>query len=128
MSKKKASEIFSHSLHFSRVVLTLVVSKTFLSLTLVGNIIILGISYILYLIEKGVNPVFNDYFDAVWWGFATATNVGYGDIVPITTFGRCVGIGLMLLGTALFAMYTALFAQALIEDEFLSLKKKKDHV
>jgi len=33
-----------------------------------------------------------------WWFFVTATTVGYGDTVPVTTFGKFVGILTMLTG------------------------------
>ncbi|HYO61453.1 MAG TPA: ion channel [Actinomycetota bacterium] len=41
--------------------------------------------------------------DALWWAAATVTTVGFGDQFPITTGGRAVGIGLMVVGLSLFA-------------------------
>ena len=57
------------------------------------------------------------YLDALWWSFATTSTVGYGDIVPVTTWGKILGILLMLIGVALFGIYTALFARAIIDDD-----------
>jgi voltage-gated potassium channel len=89
---------------------------------------IIGMSGIFYLLESATNSSINNLFDAIWWGFSTATTVGYGDIVPITILGKVLGILLMLMGTALFATYTAMFAQIIIEDEFFRVKLKPDAV
>lgn len=35
------------------------------------------------------------------------TTVGYGDIVPVTTAGRAIGVYLMVVGIALFGVLTA---------------------
>ena len=44
--------------------------------------------------------------DALWWGYVTATTVGYGDQFPITTGGRVVGILMLNVGVALFATFS----------------------
>lgn len=121
-------KIVTSSIRFNKVILRLLWSHSFLVVTLVGNFMIIGMSGIFYLLESVTNPRISSLFDAVWWGFSTATTVGYGDIVPITAFGKVLGILMMLMGTALFATYTAMFAQIIIEDEFFRVKLKPDAV
>jgi len=93
----------------------LILSPVFLLLTFVGNLVIGAFSLLFYLLEKNSNPKLYSALDAVWWGFATATTTGYGDITPVTQGGKVLGIILMLVGTALFAMFTALFADSILQ-------------
>lgn len=83
-------------------------------LTLVGNGLIGLACSAFWFLEKDVNPHVHHVMDAVWWGFSTATTTGYGDITPVTITGKILGIFLMLMGTALFAMYTGLFAEIVL--------------
>jgi len=53
--------------------------------------------------------------DAMWWACTTMTTVGYGDLYPVTTVGRFVGVGLMIGGIALLGTVTATLASWLVE-------------
>lgn len=53
--------------------------------------------------------------DALWWAAVTITTVGYGDITPVTPFGRVVGICVMAGGIAMAGVATATIASWLIE-------------
>lgn len=92
----------------------IVKSPTFLILSLVGNLAICLISIVFYHVEVVSNPQISGYMDALWWGFATATTTGYGDITPVTVLGKVISIFLMLTGLALFGMFTALFAEVIL--------------
>jgi voltage-gated potassium channel Kch len=56
--------------------------------------------------------------DALWWGYVTATTVGYGDQYPVTTGGRVVGLVMLTVGVALFATFSGFLANT-----FLSAKR-----
>lgn len=55
--------------------------------------------------------------DALWWGYVTATTVGYGDRFPTTTGGRLAGWVMLTVGVALFATFSGFLANT-----FLSAK------
>jgi voltage-gated potassium channel len=56
--------------------------------------------------------------DALWWGYVTATTVGYGDKYPTTPGGRLVGALMLTVGVALFATFSGFLANT-----FLSRKR-----
>jgi voltage-gated potassium channel len=58
--------------------------------------------------------------DALWWGYVTATTVGYGDYFPVTTGGRIVGLLMLTVGVALFATFSGFLANT-----FLSRRSEK---
>jgi voltage-gated potassium channel len=53
--------------------------------------------------------------DAVWWGFVTVATVGYGDRYPVTAAGRVIGVLMMIVGVALFSLFTSYLAQDYIQ-------------
>ena len=58
--------------------------------------------------------------DALWWGYVTATTVGYGDQFPVTRGGRITGVMMLTIGVALFATFSGYLANM-----FLSVKKTR---
>jgi voltage-gated potassium channel len=56
-----------------------------------------------------------DFGRALWWGCATITTVGYGDVEPVTGQGRLVGVAVMVGGVMLVGAVTASFATWLID-------------
>jgi voltage-gated potassium channel len=111
---KRSKHIIIGLRSFIIEVAQLITSPVFILLTIVGNTIIGVFSLIFYILEKDVNLKLHSFMDALWWGMATATTTGYGDITPITFYGKALGILLMLTGTAIFAMFTALFAETIL--------------
>lgn len=67
--------------------------------------------------DVGVAGRYGSFFDALWWSAATITTVGYGDIVPVTTIGRTVGVLCMALGITMFGLVTARLAAFLVSDD-----------
>jgi voltage-gated potassium channel len=84
----------------------------------------LAVGYILIsaLVILNVEPEsFNNFFDAVYWATISLTTMGYGDIYPVTTFGRIVTMLSSLVGIAIVALpagiITAGYMSALQEEE-----------
>ncbi len=111
------NKLFFKIIHFIKIIWRLITSVPFLTLSFFGNTIVFLFATIIWLLEKDVNPKIANYMDALWWSFSTTSTVGYGDIVPVTIIGKLFGIALMLIGVAIFAIYTALFARTIIDDE-----------
>ncbi len=113
--------VISSGIRFNKVLFNLVTNMSFILITVLANLLILAFSAAFYHLEMEINNAVHTFLDAAWWGYSTATAVGYGDIIPVTPAGKILGIFLMLTGTAIFAIYTALFAQSILDDEILRL-------
>jgi voltage-gated potassium channel len=122
--RKQFSQHFQLGVHiFSHRLRLLMRQPVFIVLTIVGNSLIIISSALLYKFEHGINPRIQTWLDTIWWAVATVTTVGYGDVSPITTKGKIVGIFMMIVGTALFWSYTAMFAGAIMQSETEELKQ-----
>jgi voltage-gated potassium channel len=60
---------------------------------------------------------------AMWWGLATLTTVGYGDVTPITVGGKIFGAFIMVMGIAMFALPAGILTSG-----FTREIKKRDFV
>ena len=55
--------------------------------------------------------------EGVWWAIQTMATVGYGDIVPTSTFGRAVAFFAILLGGGFVAYYFTSMASYMIRTQ-----------
>ena len=53
--------------------------------------------------------------DALWWSAETMTTVGYGDVYPVTAWGRVIAVLLMICGIGLLGTVTATLASWLVD-------------
>ncbi|MFV0379925.1 MAG: DUF1653 domain-containing protein [Anaerorhabdus sp.] len=85
------------------------------SLIVISTLIIIS-AVIMFNLEASSQPEkFKSIFDALWLVIATITTVGYGDIYPITFFGKILGIIIAILGIAIIAIPTGIISSGFIE-------------
>jgi voltage-gated potassium channel len=53
---------------------------------------------------------------AIWWAVATLTTVGYGDVYPVTAWGKVAAAIIALAGVGVVALPTGIFASAFSEE------------
>ncbi|MGJ8527666.1 cyclic nucleotide-gated ion channel [Maritalea sp.] len=59
----------------------------------------------MYAIEGSAQPEqFGDIPSAMWWAMATLTTIGYGDVTPITPYGKLFAGLVMIFGVGVFAL------------------------
>jgi voltage-gated potassium channel len=102
--------------HYSQSLKTLTrvlrAKKDELLVTLFASVIILVLaSSIMYYVEREAQPeAFNSIPSSMWWGVATLTTIGYGDIYPKTVLGKLLGSVIAMLGIGLFALPAGIIA------------------
>lgn len=82
-------------------------------------------SSLMFLLEHDTNPGFSSIPASMWWGIATFTTVGYGDLTPITPAGRLLGGAVAILGIAMFAIPAGILGAA-FSDELQEQRRKKE--
>lgn len=88
-----------------------------LGITVFVTFIILVIAAtLMFHIEGKEQPdAFPNILASFWWAIATLTTVGYGDIFPITAWGKFISGLIALLGIGLVALPTGILSSAFIE-------------
>jgi voltage-gated potassium channel len=71
---------------------------------------------LMYMIEGEAQPDgFNSIPAAMWWAIETLTTVGYGDLVPVTAFGKLIGGFVTIIGVVAVALFTSLITVSFID-------------
>lgn len=90
-------------------------AELLVTLGMIGLILLL-VSSVMYSIESVAQPdKFGSIPDTMWWGVATLTTVGYGDVYPITPAGKVFSSIIAVLGLGLFAIPTGILASGFNE-------------
>jgi len=94
------------------------------TLTLLIILLIFASTLMYYIEYEPDKPGFQSIPETMWWGVATLTTVGYGDVYPVTALGKVLGAVIAILGVGLFALPAGIIAGG-FESELSSKKKKK---
>jgi voltage-gated potassium channel len=85
-------------------------SKSLGYLVLLAAMVTLAAGLLLFIIDPNIKSP----LDGIWSAWVTMTHVGFGDVVPVSFFGRLLASGLILLGLVFFSLFTALVSVGLI--------------
>lgn len=73
---------------------------------------------------EGTQPdsQFNNIPNSIYWAIVTMTTVGYGDITPVTGFGKFLSACVMLIGYTIIAVPTGIVSASMMKD----YKRRRD--
>ena len=74
----------------------------------VSGLVVVGGGSALWAVEgQQPNATIRSWEDALWLALTTMTTVGYGDYFPLTTPGRLIAAGIMVVGVAIIGAVAA---------------------
>jgi voltage-gated potassium channel len=86
-------------------------SGPLLSVLVIFLMVLFLASVAVHFLERDVQPAtFGSVPATMWWAVVTLTTVGYGDVVPITAFGRIIAAMVMICGLGVFGLWTGILA------------------
>jgi voltage-gated potassium channel len=89
--------------------------------------ILVIISFVMFYAERDAQPdKFSSIPATMWWGIATLTTVGYGDIVPITPWGKFFGGVFAIAGVGLLALPAGILSSGFFERLHAPDQNKKE--
>ena len=84
------------------------------------------ISFVMFYVEKDAQPdKFSSIPATMWWGIATLTTVGYGDMVPVTSVGKFLGGIFAIAGVGLLALPAGILSSGFFELLHVDRENKK---
>lgn len=79
-------------------------------------IIVICLGTVMYMVEHGEpDSPFTDIPTSIYWAVVTMTTVGYGDITPITEWGRFFSALVMLIGYTVIAVPTGIVTASMVQ-------------
>ncbi|MDO9104794.1 MAG: potassium channel family protein [Methylovulum sp.] len=94
----------------NRLIIDLFRSRKLGYLVLLAVMVALVVGLLLFLIDPNINSL----LDGIWSAWVTMTHVGFGDVVPVSFFGRLLAAALILFGLVFFSLFTAMVSVTLI--------------
>jgi voltage-gated potassium channel len=74
------------------------------------------IATVMFYVEGPAQPdVFSSIPATMWWGIATLTTVGYGDMVPITALGKFLAGIIAIIGVGMYALPAGILSAGISE-------------
>jgi voltage-gated potassium channel len=115
---------YLHALNLFRRVLVERKEQLVLSFLFILFILVI-ISFVMFYVENAAQPdKFSSIPATMWWGIATLTTVGYGDMVPITDVGKFLGGIFAIAGVGLLALPAGILSSGFFE--LLHVDKEKE--
>ena len=98
-----------------------------------GLLYILYLNFFIVLLGSSILSVVEEksFSDSLWWALVTVTTVGYGDIVPVSLFGKWIAVLLMLVGISTIGMLTSTLTNFFVKenpDEQIQFDKLQDEL
>ncbi|MDA7797843.1 ion transporter, partial [Flavobacteriaceae bacterium] len=78
--------------------------------------ILFSASAIYFLENKAQPEVFSSITASVWWATVSLATVGYGDIVPVTIWGKIFASIISLVGIGIVAIPTGIISASFVEE------------
>lgn len=122
---------YTQPAHMIRNVFRKRANELVLSFILTIFLIIIA-SCVMYFVEHlhpGIGEKFSKFTSipkTIWWSVVTLTTTGYGDMLPVTNFGKALASVIMMTGVAFFALPAGIITAGFI-DEFRITRVKKTH-
>lgn len=107
-----------YSRSFNTIGAVLKAKKDELIITLSAALVLLiACSSLIYYAERSAQPqVFSSIPASMWWGTATLTTIGYGDMKPVTTSGKLLASIVSILGIGMFALPAGILGSGFVEE------------
>ena len=133
--------ILHDSLKFLRILRVVRILRMFNGLTVMTNVFIrerkaltsilfffcvyvFSVGLIMFTIEP---DTFDTFLDAFYWSTTALATIGYGDIAPVTDFGRTIAVISSLIGIAIIAFPAGIITAGYIRQMDIAKKRGKEY-